>query len=98
MVDVLVEDAPKNLEGATIVVSGSMPGYSRDEAKNEILLRGGKASSSVSKRTSLVVVGPGAGSKADKAEQLGVPTIPAARFQELLDKGVEAVLGDAGEE
>lgn len=98
MVDVLVEDAPKNLEGATIVVSGSMPGYSRDEAKNEILLRGGKASSSVSKRTSLVVVGPGAGSKADKAEQLGVPTIPAGRFQELLDKGVEAILGDAGDE
>lgn len=82
----------QNLAGATIVVSGAMPGYDRDEAKNQILMRGGKASSSVSKRTTLVVVGPGAGSKVDKATALGVPMVPADQFQKLLDEGVDAVL------
>ena len=92
MEDVEVEDAPKNLDGATVVVSGTMPGYDRDSAKNAILVRGGKASSSVSKRTTVVVVGPGAGSKVAKAQELGIPIVGAERFQELLDKGVDAVL------
>lgn len=86
------EELPQNLSGQTIVVTGAVPGYDRDGAKEQIMLRGGKAASSVSKRTNLVVVGPGAGSKATKAEELGVPVIPADQFQELLDKGVEGVM------
>lgn len=93
MADVQVEDVAKNLDGATIVVSGAMPGYDRDGAKNEILVRGGKASSSVSKRTTLLVAGPGAGSKVAKAEELGIPIIGAERFQDLLDEGIAGVLG-----
>ena len=84
-------ELPQTLAGATVVVSGAMPGYDRDEAKNQILLRGGKAASSVSKRTSVVVVGPGAGSKADKAATLGVPVLPADQFQTLLDEGLKVV-------
>lgn len=86
----------QNLAGATIVVSGAMPGYDRDEAKNQILLRGGKAASSVSKRTTVLVAGPGAGSKATKAEQLQVPIIQAEDFQRLLDEGIAAVTTSVG--
>ena len=64
---------PRTLEGLTLVVTGSLDDFSRDSAKEAILTRGGKASSSVSKKTDYVVVGENAGSKADKAEQLGVP-------------------------
>ena len=56
-----------------MVVTGSLTGFTRDEAKEAILARGGKAAGSVSKKTDFVVVGENAGSKADKAEQLGVP-------------------------
>lgn len=89
-----VSDVPQVLAGATIVVSGAMPGYSRDEANNAVLIRGGKASSSVSKKTTALVAGPGAGSKVAKAESLDVPIIPAESFQTLLDGGLQAVLGD----
>ena len=93
---VLMEDEPaeevsKVLEGLTIVVSGAMPGYDREGAKEAIVLRGGKATGSVSKKTSLVVAGPGAGSKATKAEALGVPVIDETRFQDLLDGGLTAL-------
>ena len=89
-----VLELEKTLDGLTIVVSGTMPGYDRDEAKNQLLLRGAKASSSVSKKTSALVAGPGAGSKLGKAESLGVPVIPAEKFQDLLDHGLEEVLGE----
>ena len=55
------------------MVTGSLVDFSRDSAKEAILSRGGKAAGSVSKKTDYVVVGDNAGSKADKAEQLGVP-------------------------
>ncbi|WRS29252.1 NAD-dependent DNA ligase LigA [Actinomycetaceae bacterium MB13-C1-2] len=87
-------EVPQTLAGATIVVSGAMPGYSRDEANNAVMIRGGKASSSVSKKTTALVAGPGAGSKTTKAESLGVPIVPAEMFQALLDDGVESVLGN----
>ena len=63
--------------------------FSRDSAKEAILGRGGKASGSVSKKTDYVVVGENAGSKADKAEQLGVPVLDEARFTVLLETGPE---------
>jgi DNA ligase (NAD+) len=69
------------------VVTGSLVDFSRDGAKEAILARGGKASSSVSKKTDYVVVGDSPGSKADKAEQLGVPVLDEDRFRVLLDQG-----------
>lgn len=80
------------LEGATIVVSGTVPGFSREEANAAVMARGGKASSSVSRKTTLLVSGPGAGSKVTKAEALGVPVLSSERFQELLEGGLGSVL------
>ena len=77
--------------GLTIVVSGAMPDYDREGAKEAITSRGGKAAGSVSKKTSLVVAGPGAGSKAAKAEALGVPVITEQQFDDLLEGGLPAV-------
>ncbi|SNT26980.1 DNA ligase (NAD+) [Asanoa hainanensis] len=68
----------------TVVVTGSVPGLTRDEGNEAVERLGGKSSGSVSKRTDLVVVGDGAGSKAAKAEDLGVPIMPADRFADLL--------------
>ncbi len=81
----------RTLEGLTIVVTGSLAGFSRDEAKEAILLRGGKASGSVSKKTSYVVVGENAGTKAEKAEQLSVRTLDEDGFRRLLAEGPAAV-------
>ena len=78
------EQAPRSLAGLTIVVTGTLAGFSRDEAKEAIVSRGGKATGSVSKNTSYVVVGENAGSKADKAEALGVPMLDEAGFVRLL--------------
>jgi DNA ligase (NAD+) len=68
-------------------VTGSLVDFSRDGAKEAILSRGGKASSSVSKKTDYVVVGESPGSKAEKAEQLGVPVLDEAGFKHLLEHG-----------
>jgi DNA ligase (NAD+) len=81
------ESVPRTLEGLTVVVTGSLVDFSRDSAKEAILSRGGKASGSVSKKTDYVVVGETAGSKADKAEQLGVPILDEAGFKALLEEG-----------
>jgi DNA ligase (NAD+) len=75
------------LDGWTIVLTGGLEGFTRDEAKEAIVDRGGKVSSSVSKKTDLVVVGSDAGSKADKAAELGVPTADEAAFVRLLETG-----------
>ncbi|HEU5456104.1 MAG TPA: NAD-dependent DNA ligase LigA, partial [Nocardioides sp.] len=85
------ESTPRTLEGLTIVVTGSLDNYSRDSVKEAIVTRGGKASGSVSKKTDFVVVGDNAGSKADKAEQLGVPTLDEAAFEKLLQGGPDSV-------
>ncbi len=82
---------PRTLEGLTVVVTGTLPGFTRDEAKEAILSRGGKAAGSVSARTDYVVVGENAGSKADKAVQLGRPILDEAGFRRLLEGGPEAV-------
>jgi DNA ligase (NAD+) len=87
MADERDESTPRTLEGLTVVVTGSLEGFSRDEAKEAILIRGGKAAGSVSKKTDYVVVGDNPGSKADKAEQLGVPILDEAAFERLLSDG-----------
>jgi DNA ligase (NAD+) len=79
------------LAGLTVVVTGSLEGYSRDGAKEAILAAGGKAAGSVSKRTDYVVVGENAGSKAAKAEELGLPVLDEAGFTALLAGGPAAL-------
>ncbi len=85
------ESVPRTLEGLTVVVTGSLVDFSRDSAKEAILARGGKAAGSVSKKTDFVVVGDNAGSKADKAEELGVPVLDEDGFKALLEGGADAV-------
>jgi DNA ligase (NAD+) len=90
MADERDESRPRTLEGRSIVVTGSLNDFSRDEAKEAIVSRGGKATSSVSKKTDYVVVGDSPGSKADKAERLGVPVLDEDGFKRLLADGPEA--------
>ncbi|MBM6545840.1 NAD-dependent DNA ligase LigA [Janibacter sp. YIM B02568] len=89
------ESTPRTLEGVTVVVTGSLEGFSRDETKEAILSRGGKASGSVSKKTDWVVVGDNAGSKATKAEELGLRILDEAQFRELLETGTVAAFAEA---
>lgn len=78
-------DRPEQvLEGMTVVVTGTLERFSRDEAKEAIVSRGGKAAGSVSKKTTYVVAGENAGSKEAKARQLGVPVLDEAGFEALL--------------
>ncbi|MGH8905572.1 MAG: NAD-dependent DNA ligase LigA [Egibacteraceae bacterium] len=79
--------AGSTLEGWTVVLTGGLEGFTRDEAKQAVTDRGGKVTSSVSKKTSAVVVGADPGSKADRAAQLGVPTLDEAGFVHLLETG-----------
>ncbi|MBM6400559.1 NAD-dependent DNA ligase LigA [Phycicoccus sp. MQZ13P-5] len=81
------ESVEQTLAGLTVVVTGSLEGYSRDETKEAILSRGGKASGSVSKKTDYVVVGENAGSKEDKARELGLTILDEAQFTRLLETG-----------
>jgi DNA ligase (NAD+) len=87
MADERDESVPRTLEGLTIVATGSLQHYTRDSVKEAIISRGGKASGSVSKKTDYVVVGENAGTKADKAEQLGVPVLDEDQFTTLLEQG-----------
>ncbi|MDV7352518.1 NAD-dependent DNA ligase LigA [Rhodococcus oxybenzonivorans] len=89
------ESIPRNLEGLSIVVTGSLETFSRDQAKEAILVRGGKAAGSVSKKTAYVVVGESPGSKHDKAVELGVPVLDEDGFRRLLEGGPEAVADSA---
>ncbi|NPC43257.1 NAD-dependent DNA ligase LigA [Nocardioides sp. zg-1230] len=91
MADERDASVPRTLEGLTIVATGSLQHYTRDSVKEAIISRGGKASGSVSKKTDYVVVGDNAGSKADKAEQLGVPVLDEDQFTVLLEKGPDAL-------
>ena len=72
------------LKGMTIVVTGTLSGYSRNEIKELIESLGGKAAGSVSKKTSLVLAGEEAGSKLTKAQELGVRVITEAEFNEMI--------------
>lgn len=79
------------LEGITVVATGSLEGYTREGAQEAILAAGGKAASSVSKKTDFVAAGPGAGSKLGKAEELGLRIIDAAQFRILVEQGPDAL-------
>ena len=74
------------LKGKTIVVTGTLPTLSRDGAEKLITDNGGKAASSVSKKTSYVLAGEKAGSKLDKANQLGIPVITEEEFLNMINK------------
>jgi DNA ligase (NAD+) len=91
MADDTDDSAPKTLAGLTVVVTGSLASFSRDEAKEAIVSRGGKAAGSVSRKTDYVVIGENAGSKADKAEQFGVTVLGEEAFRRLLDGGPGAL-------
>ncbi|MCB1255705.1 MAG: NAD-dependent DNA ligase LigA [Microthrixaceae bacterium] len=79
---------PATLEGKAVVVTGTLNGFTRDEAADAIKSRGGKSPGSVSSKTFAVVIGesPGA-SKVTKAEQLGIPVVSGEDFTRLLDTG-----------
>ncbi|HSG77972.1 MAG TPA: NAD-dependent DNA ligase LigA [Acidimicrobiia bacterium] len=79
------------LEGLTVVLTGTLDGFTREEARIAVEDRGGRVTGSVSKKTSVVVAGEAAGSKLAKAEQLGVPVLDAAGFGELLEDGPEVL-------
>ncbi|YAL84188.1 NAD-dependent DNA ligase LigA [Dermacoccaceae bacterium W4C1] len=87
MADERDESIERTLEGLTVVATGSLERFTRDSVKEAIISRGGKASGSVSKKTDYVVIGANAGSKADKAEQLGLKILDEDQFEELLATG-----------
>ena len=84
MVNEPTETLPQTLAGLTFVVTGGLESFSRDGISETITAHGGKASSSVSKKTDYVLVGSDPGSKLGKAQELGVPVIDEAKFKELL--------------
>ncbi|MGV9329070.1 NAD-dependent DNA ligase LigA [Streptosporangium sandarakinum] len=84
---------PQTLAGLTFVVTGTLAGFTRDEAGAALASRGGKVASSVSKKTSFVIVGENAGSKFDKAVKLGVPILDEEGLKVLLEDGPEAAAG-----
>ncbi|WP_238008206.1 NAD-dependent DNA ligase LigA [Dactylosporangium sp. AC04546] len=90
MVEERTEAGPRLLDGITVVVTGSLEKYSRDQATEAITSRGGKVTGSVSKKTHFVVVGESPGSKADKAATLKVPILDEAAFDLLLHEGPDA--------
>lgn len=86
----------QTLAGATILITGTMPGYTRDEAKAAVVERDGKAASGPTKSTTLVIAGEGAGGKKlQRAADLGLTVVGAEHFETLLQQGVEAALGGA---
>jgi DNA ligase (NAD+) len=85
MSEELAAGGPRPLEGVTVVITGSLEGWSRDGAAEAVQALGGKVTGSVSKSTTYVVVGESPGSKAEKAAALGVPTLDEAGFRGLLE-------------
>jgi DNA ligase (NAD+) len=89
LVDAPKEKISQTLEGLTIVATGSLSGFTRDEITEAITSRGGKAASSVSSKTNFVVAGDSAGSKLEKANELGITILDEAGFKKLLEKGIK---------
>ena len=88
------ESIERTLEGVTVVVTGTLNDFTRDSAKEAIIVRGGRASGSVSKKTHFVVAGVSAGSKLDKAESLGITVLDEDGFKKLLAQGPSAFESD----
>ena len=92
------EEGPPPGEGPlsekTLVLTGTLPTLTREQATERILAAGGRVTSSVSKKTSYVVAGEAAGSKLEKAERLGVPVLDEAGLEALL-RGEEPAAGSA---
>ena len=88
------ESIERTLEGVTVVVTGTLNDFTRDSAKEAIIVRGGRASGSVSKKTHFVVAGASAGSKLDKAESLGITVLDEDGFKKLLTQGPSAFDSD----
>jgi DNA ligase (NAD+) len=82
------EALPQTLEGVSVVITGGIPGYTREGAAAAVKARGGKSTSSVSKKTGVVVAGDKPGSKYDKAVELGVRIVPGEDFERLLEHGL----------
>jgi len=93
MADERDESIEQTLEGLTVVVTGGLERFTRDSVKEAIIVRGGKAAGSVSKKTDYVVVGENAGSKAAKAEELGLTILDEDAFERLLAGGPAALDG-----
>jgi DNA ligase (NAD+) len=81
---------PRLLAGVTVVITGSLQEFSRDEAAEAVRAAGGKVTGSVSKKTDFVVAGENPGSKYDKAVEIGVPVLDEAAFRVLLAEGPDA--------
>ena len=95
MAEERVDEGPRPLEGLSVVVTGTLSGFSRDQATEAIASRGGKVTGSVSKKTDFVVVGDNPGSKHDKAVALKVPVLDEAGLRLLLTDGPEAARASA---
>jgi len=93
--DAAPAEAPQPLAGLTVVITGSVPGYTRETAQEAVVARGGRAAGSVSKNTTVLVAGETGGSKFARAEALGVPILAADAFADLLERG-RAALPEAG--
>jgi DNA ligase (NAD+) len=89
------DGADQPLAGVTVVITGTLDGFTRDEATEAVTARGGKVASSVSKKTGFLVAGENAGSKYDKALALGLPVLDAAGLRLLLDEGPAAAAAAA---
>ncbi|WP_034590413.1 NAD-dependent DNA ligase LigA [Hamadaea tsunoensis] len=88
--EIAPDTGPKPLDGLTVVVTGTLTDFTRDEVGERLAEQGAKVTGSVSKKTSFVVVGAEPGSKADKALTLGVPTLDDAGLAILLTEGPDA--------
>jgi DNA ligase (NAD+) len=90
------EAGAKPLAGLTFVLTGSLQGYTRNQAADLLRSRGGHVAASVSSKTSFVVAGEEAGSKLKKAKELGIPVLDEAAFEKLLQDGPSGVADQGG--
>ena len=97
LADEEVDEQERPLAGVTVVVTGSLDGWSRDAATEAVQARGGKVTGSVSKKTAFVVAGDNPGSKYDRALEIGVPVLDEDGFRTLLDSGPEAAVKAAAD-
>lgn len=82
---------PRSLEGVTVVITGSLDGFTRDSAKEAVQTRGGRVTGSVSARTTALIAGEKPGSKLSKAESLGIPILDVEAFARFLEEGPDSI-------